>query len=112
VLVSVQGKKLHGFAGLAEPFLFSGEEFMNTTAALSNCRDCTRWKEAKHRIKVSELLTAAMMTFESGAHQKEFKPSLAEYLKLLQLEREFDEDEPKEITVTWIDPGETSYVAR
>jgi hypothetical protein len=85
---------------------------MNTNAALVNCRDCTRWKEVKHRIKVSELLTAAMMSFESGAHEKEFKPSLAEYLKLLQLERELEEDEPKEITVTWIEPEETSYVER
>jgi hypothetical protein len=84
---------------------------MNTNAALANCRDCSRWKEVKHRIKVSELLTAAMMSFESG-QQKDFKPSLAEYLKLLQLEREFEDDEPKEITVTWIEPKETSYVGR
>jgi hypothetical protein len=111
VLVSDQGKRFHGFAGFAKPFLF-GEDIMNTNAALANCRDCTRWKEVKHRIKVSELLTAAMSSFESGAHQKEFKPSLAEYLKLLQLEKEFEEDEPREITVTWIEPGETSYVER
>ena len=84
---------------------------METNAAVGDCRDCTRWKEAKQRIKVSELLTAAMMSFETGA-QREFKPSLAEYLKLLQMEREFDDDEPKEITVTWIEPEETSYVAR
>jgi hypothetical protein len=85
---------------------------MNTNAALADCRECTRWKEVKHRIRISELLSAAMMSFEAGAHQKEFKPSLAEYLKLLQMEREFEEDEPKEITVTWIEPEETSYVAR
>jgi hypothetical protein len=85
---------------------------MNTNAALADCRECTRWREVKHRIKVSELLSAAMMSFETGANQKEFKPSLAEYLKLLQLERELEEDEPKEITVTWIEPEETSYVAR
>jgi hypothetical protein len=84
---------------------------MNTTAALDNCRECTRWKEVKQRIKVSELLTAAMMSFETGA-QREFKPSLAEYLKLLQMEREFEDDEPKEITVTWIEPEERLYAAR
>jgi hypothetical protein len=66
----------------------------------------------KHRIKISELLTAAMMNFEAGANQKEFRPSLAEYLKLLQLEREFEDDEPKEITVTWIEPKEALLVER
>ena len=29
---------------------------------------------------------------------------LAEYLKLVQLEKEFEEEEPKEIKVTWVEP--------
>ena len=109
--MSDQGKRLHGFAGLAKPFLF-GEDTMNTNAGPAQCRECTRWKEARHRIRISDLLSAAMTSFETGANQKEFRPSLAEYLKLLQLEREFEADEPKEITVRWIEPEETSYVAR
>ncbi len=37
------------------------------------------------------------------------KASVGDYIRLLQLERELDdEDGPKEITVTWIDPKEAS----
>ena len=81
---------------------------MARKAALANCRDCSRWKEVKHRIKVSELLTTVISQFEA----KGLKPTMAEYLKLLQLEKEFEEDEPKEITVTWVEPEETSPVER
>jgi len=31
---------------------------------------------------------------------------LRAYLKLIQLQKEFDQDEAKEITVTWINPAE------
>jgi len=39
---------------------------------------------------------------------RDFKPTVADYLKLLQIEKEVEEKElegkPKEITVTWVDP--------
>jgi hypothetical protein len=81
---------------------------MDRKATLTDCGDCSRWKEVRQRMRISELLTAAMASFE----EKEFNPSLAEYLKLLQLEREFEDDEPKEITVTWVEPEERSSAER
>ena len=39
---------------------------------------------------------------------KEFKLTLGDYLKLLQLEKELEDAGPKEIKVTWIDPAITS----
>jgi hypothetical protein len=32
------------------------------------------------------------------------KASLADYIRLVQLEKELEEDEPREIRVTWVDP--------
>ena len=38
------------------------------------------------------------------AAQNDLKPSMGDYMKLLQLERELDHDSPKEIKVTWVEP--------
>jgi hypothetical protein len=35
----------------------------------------------------------------------EFKPSLADYLKLVQLEKEIGEEGTREITITWVEPS-------
>lgn len=67
------------------------------------CRKCPGWKQIKEKIRVLELLGKAIASFESRIKEKDFKPTIAEYLKLVQLEQELAEDEAKEIKVTWID---------
>ena len=37
----------------------------------------------------------------------EVKATLGDYIRLLQLQREIEEEEPAEITVRWVDPEET-----
>ena len=44
---------------------------------------------------------------------KDFKPTLAEYLKLLDAQQEYEQQDaenggPKEIKVTWVEPPNTS----
>jgi hypothetical protein len=34
------------------------------------------------------------------------KATLADYIRLIQLQKDLDEEEPKEIRVTWVDPEE------
>jgi hypothetical protein len=76
------------------------------------CRNCTHWQEMKERIRIGELLEKAVKKFETKLKGNSFKPTLAEYLKLLQLEKEIEtkefEEGPKEIKVTWVDPSVTS----
>ena len=72
------------------------------------CRECRQWKEMKERIRISELLTKAIEKFEARLKDADFKPTVAEYLKLVQLEQEFELGTAKEIKVTWIDPTVTS----
>ena len=72
------------------------------------CRTCRNWKQVKEKIRVSELLAKAIEAFEKRIQNEEFKPTVAEYLKLMQLEQESEQDTPREIKVTWVDPTAAS----
>jgi len=37
----------------------------------------------------------------------DMKATLGDYIRLIQLQKEMDEDEPREIKVTWVEPEET-----
>ncbi len=76
--------------------------------APKTCEGCDRWHEVKRRIRISELLGKAMKTLEEKIANSELKPTVGDYLKLLQLEQEFEQEAPKEIKVTWVEPGKTS----
>jgi hypothetical protein len=36
------------------------------------------------------------------------KASVGDYIRLVQLQKELEEEQPKEIKVTWVEPEETS----
>jgi hypothetical protein len=58
-----------------------------------------------------ELITKARTAFEKMLGKQELKPTLAEYLKLLQVEKEFAQEAEgiREITARWVEPeGEYS----
>jgi len=68
------------------------------------CRTCELWDQAKDKVRIMELLEASITKLEERFRDKDFKPTIADYLKLLQLERDFEQDEIKEIKVTWVEP--------
>jgi len=76
--------------------------------APKECRKCPRWKEVKEKIRTSELLGKVITVFENRVKDPDFKPTVAEYLKLVQLEQEAEQENAKEIKVTWIEPEVTS----
>ena len=78
---------------------------MAKTGGRTTCRGCPRWEEVKGKMRVADLLAKAAENFAAGRGE-DFQPSLAEYLKLVQLEREYAEEETKEIKVMWVDPAE------
>jgi hypothetical protein len=49
----------------------------------------------------------AIKLFEEKIGGKEVKVSTGEYIRLLELLHEIDEDAPREIRVTWVDPEQT-----
>jgi hypothetical protein len=69
-----------------------------------DCATCSDWKKVRKKIRTSKLLEKAIEAFEERIQKEEFKPTIAEYLKLVQLEQESDQDNTKEIKVTWVDP--------
>jgi hypothetical protein len=60
------------------------------------------------RARVSDTLERAIKSVEERIQANDFKPTIAEFLKLVQLSKELAQDDVKEITVTWIEPAVTS----
>ena len=73
--------------------------------APKSCRECEHWQEIKQQIRISELLANAIKNMEERLKSTDFKPTLGDYLKLLQLEKEMEEGAPSEIRVTWVEPA-------
>jgi urease gamma subunit len=53
---------------------------------------------------VGGILAKVIENMEKKLKTEDFKPSLADYLKLVQLEKDFEDGETKEIKVTWVEP--------
>lgn len=70
-----------------------------------SCRECEHWHEMKQKLRISQLLANVIEGMEAKLKSSEFKPTLSEYVKLLQLEKELEEGAPTEIKVTWVDPA-------
>jgi hypothetical protein len=78
--------------------------------ASESCEECDRWKEIRQRFNIANLLSGLMGNFEARIEAKELKPTVAEYLKLMQIEQEIEQESPKEIKVTWVEPETISSV--
>jgi hypothetical protein len=82
-----------------------------------------RWSKNNDRRKKKEQGGAAEKPVESGGRagvlkrllkivekkltEKEVKATLGDYIKLVQLQKEMDDEQPREIRVTWVEPEET-----
>ena len=73
--------------------------------APKSCQECEHWTEVRNKLRVGGILESVITKMETKLTANEFKPSLGDYLKLVQLEKEIGEEEPKEIKVTWVEPA-------
>jgi hypothetical protein len=81
--------------------------------APKTCRECKHWEHVSEKVRVHELLERTIGQFETKIAKTEYEPTVAEYVKLLQLGREMgQEDDPKEIKVTWVGPNATLESAK
>ncbi len=55
----------------------------------------------------TESVKTAINLFEIKLAGGEMKPTVGEYIRLLELQKDSDEDELREIKVTWVEPVET-----
>jgi hypothetical protein len=79
-----------------------------TEKAPKSCQECEHWTEVRNKLRVGGVLEKVIATMETKLTKDEFKPSLADYLKLVQMEKEIGDEEPKEIKVTWVEPVRSS----
>jgi hypothetical protein len=78
-----------------------------------NCRDCENWDEMRNKVRAHELIEKAIKQFEKKISGQNYEPTVAEYVKLLQLGQELGlEDEAREIKVTWVGPNATSDIEK
>lgn len=59
------------------------------------------------KARIAKFLSNAMKQFEKRLENEDVKPTVGDYLKLMQIEKELDRDEAKEIKVTWVDQEES-----
>jgi hypothetical protein len=113
VLFSIQVES-YGLREVCEAFIIlrsTGKEMSRKqeSAAPKSCQECEHWAEVRNKLRVGEVLQVVIKKMEENLVTTDFKASLGDYLKLVQMEKEVGgTDEPKEITVTWVQPDEPS----
>jgi len=78
--------------------------------APKSCQECEHWAEVRNKLRVSKVLGDVITKMESQITAKDYKPSLADFLRLVQLDQESAEEELKEIKVTWVEPVASSEI--
>jgi hypothetical protein len=75
----------------------------------TSCRKCKRWNEIKERVRLLDVLQSAIEKMQKALKDEAFKPTIGDYVKLLQIEKELDEaaSDAKEIRVTWVEPTDS-----
>ena len=100
-----------GFAKFARPFFIlrstSNDMGRKQEKAPKSCQICEHWAEVRSKLRVGDVLKVVIKKMEDNLVTADFKASLADYLKLVQLEKEVGGDDvPREIKVTWVQPDE------
>jgi hypothetical protein len=74
------------------------------------CAQCE--KRDDERIRVMNLLTDAVKKMEAKFTADDFKPTIGDFLKLVQMEKEFGQEMAREIKVTWVETPTESKPAK
>jgi hypothetical protein len=103
---------LFGFARFREAFFIVRSTEMakakKQEKAPKTCQECEHWVVVRNKLRVGKVLESVIEKMQAKLQADEFKPTLADFLKLVQMEKEVDDEEPKEITVTWVEPDKPS----
>ena len=84
------------------------DEIKDTTEAPKVCPECKRRDDIQERI--AELLTQVLAKVQ-GDTTGQVKATIPEIVKLLQLNREYQQDRVKEIRVKWVTTKKESQSA-
>jgi len=70
----------------------------------TSCERCVNWPKVSERVRVGRLMSAAIKKMEEKVKAEGFNVTVAEFLKLVQLEKDLYSEDLKEIKVTWVEP--------
>ena len=69
--------------------------------------EATNAKKKARRKSKAKLVRDVIQKMEQKLESEDLKPSVGDFIRLLQLEKELNEEkQPKEIKVSWVDPSE------
>jgi hypothetical protein len=54
----------------------------------------------------AKLVTKVIRKIEKKLEADELKPTVGDFIRLLQLEKELEDEQPREIKVSWVEPDE------
>ena len=66
-------------------------------------------EQQQHRARI---VRKAIESIEAKLGTTEMKPTLADLVRLLQIEKELDSDEPREVRVRWVELDETESLTK
>ena len=72
-----------------------------------DCRECPNWPKVAEKVRIADVLKKTIERMEKEIAKDDFKTTLADYLKLVQLEKDLDDNTVKEIKVSWVKPEKT-----
>ncbi|HWB86052.1 MAG TPA: hypothetical protein VG675_18055 [Bryobacteraceae bacterium] len=84
----------------------------NNKKAPKEIRDGDTKEQTERRVRMADLLEKVTEGFEQRLKGKDFKPTVGDYVRLLQLQKEMDQEVPREIEVRWVEPTVTSDAER
>ena len=61
---------------------------------------------SRRAINKAALVNKMIHSFEEKLEKKELKGTLGDFIRLLQLEKELEDEQPKEIEVRWVEPSD------
>jgi hypothetical protein len=61
-------------------------------------------EEPKKARNKAELVSKVIEKIEARLQSDELKPTVGDFIRLLQLEKELEEEQPREIEVSWVEP--------
>ncbi|MEM3434273.1 MAG: hypothetical protein QXI12_11495 [Candidatus Methanomethyliaceae archaeon] len=72
----------------------------------SGKRSGTRKKRGAKRVDKAALVQQALESIEKRLKKDELKATVGDLIRLVQLDKELEEEQAKEIKVTWVEPEE------
>ena len=71
----------------------------------------TASKAQQRRRKGAALVEKVIQNIEEKLKSDQLKPTVGDLIRLLQLEKELEEEQPKEIKVLWVEPSEKGHAS-